>query len=248
MSLVLTSRENKIQRITINRPEKRNALSIELCHDLLAAFREAEVDTAVSVVLLDAAGPTFSAGMDLGEIAGPDFIRQADVHEQLLTIGFNYSKPIIAAVQGAVFGGAVALAANAHVVVAAEDTKFCCTEIHIALWPYVAFRAIEAAVGERRAMELALTGRVALANEAYEWGLVTQVCPQEKLSEIVTRLARQMEAFDADALSQGVQFINQSRGLPPEEAGMVARRFRDRAFQSSAFQAAVKKFLGKHPT
>jgi TPP-dependent indolepyruvate ferredoxin oxidoreductase alpha subunit len=74
---------------------------------------------------------------------------------------------------------------------------------------------------------------------------VTQVCPQEKLSEVATRLARQMEAFDAEALSQGVQFINQSRGLPAEEVGMAARRFRDRAFQSSAFQAAVKKFLGR---
>jgi hypothetical protein len=54
-----------------------------------------------------------------------------------------------------------------------------------------------------------------------------------------------MEAFDAEALSQGVQFINQSRGLPPEEAGMVARRFRDRAFQSPAFRLAVQKFLAK---
>lgn len=243
MSLVLATRENKIQRITINRPDKRNALSIELCHDLLNAFREAEVDPAVSVVLLDAAGPSFSAGMDLGEIAEADFVRSADVHEELLTIGFRYSKPIIAAVQGAVFGGAVALVANAHVAVAAEDAKFCCTEIHIALWPYVAFRAIEAAVGERRAMELALTGRVAMAREAYEWGLVSQVVPAEKLDEAATRLAVQMEAFDAEALSQGIQFVNQSRGLSPEEAGMIARRFRDRAFQSHAFHSAVKKFL-----
>ena len=94
-------------------------------------------------------------------------------------------------------------------------------------------------------MELALTGRVALAQEAYEWGLVTQVVPQEKLGEAATRFAVQMEAFDGEALSQGVQFINQSRGLPPEEAGMIARRFRDRAFQSPAFQSAVRRFLAK---
>ncbi|MBV6396818.1 MAG: 2,3-dehydroadipyl-CoA hydratase [Anaerolineales bacterium] len=245
MSLVLTSRENKIQRITINRPEKRNALSIELCHDLLHALRAAEIDPQVSVILLDAAGDSFSAGMDLGEIAEPDFLRMADVHEELLTIGYRYSKPIVAAVQGAVFGGAVALAANAHVVVAAEDTKFCCTEIHIGIWPYVAFRAIEAAVGNRRAMELALTGRVALAQEAYEWGLVTQVVPQAKAGEVATRCAVAMEAFDGQALSQGVQFVNQSRGLAPEQAGMVARRFRERAFQSPTFQSAVRRFLEK---
>ncbi len=147
---VIATREGRVFRITLNRPEKRNALNLELCRDLLAAFRQAEADEEVGVILLDAAGPSFCAGMDLTEILEPDFVRQADVHEELLTIGFRYSKPIIAAVQGAVFGGAVALAANAHVVVAAEDAQFCCTEIHIAFWPYVAFRAIEAA-GENAA-------------------------------------------------------------------------------------------------
>lgn len=245
MSLVLTSRENKIQRITINRPEKRNALSLQLCRELLAAFREAESDSRVSVVLLDAAGPSFSSGMDLGEIAEPEFVRMADVHEDLLTIGARYSKPIIAAVQGAVFGGAVALVASAHIVVAAEDARFCSTEIHIGIWPYVAFRAIASAIGERRATELALTGRVASAAEAYEWGLAHRVVPTEQLQKAATRLAVQMEAFDADALSQGLLFIQQSHRLHSEEAGLVARQFRDRAFQSDAFRSAVKAFLAK---
>ncbi len=75
---VITSHENRVFRITINRPEKRNALSIKLCRDLLGAFRQAESDEGVSVVLLDAAGPSFSSGMDLGEILDPDFVRQAD--------------------------------------------------------------------------------------------------------------------------------------------------------------------------
>ncbi len=242
---VIISKDNKVCRITINRPEKRNALSLALCRELLGAFREAESDNSISVVLLDAAGKSFSSGMDLGEIAEPDFIHQADVHEELLTIGSRFSKPIIAAVQGAVFGGAVALVASAHIVVAAEDAKFCSTEIHIGLWPYVAFRAIASAIGERRATELALTGRVASAAEAYEWGLVHRVVPTDRLQETATRLAVQMEAFDADALSQGLLFIQQSHRLHPEEAGLAARQFRDRAFQSDAFRSAVRAFLAK---
>lgn len=245
---VIVSQTGKTCRITLNRPEKRNALSIALCRDLLAAFRQAESDQSVSVVLLDAAGPSFSAGMDLSEILDPNFIRDADVHEELLTIGARYSKPIIAAVQGAVFGGAVALAANAHIVVAAENAKFCSTEIHIGLWPFVAFRAIASAIGERRATELALTGRVATAAEAYEWGLAHQVVPADRLLETATRLAVQMEAFDAEALSQGLLFLQQTHRLNPEEAGLAARQFRDRAFQSEAFRSAVRVFLSKHPS
>lgn len=245
MSLVLVSKTNKTCRITINRPEKRNALSIALCRELLGAFRDAESDSSVSVVLLDAAGPSFSSGMDLGEILDPNFIRDADVHEELLTIGARFSKPIIAAAQGAVFGGAVALVASAHIVVAAQEARFCSTEIHIGLWPYVAFRAIASAIGERRATELALTGRVATAAEAYEWGLAHRVVPAEALKETATRLAVQMEAFDADALSQGLLFLQQSQRLNPDEAGLAARQFRDRAFQSDAFRNAVKAFLAK---
>jgi len=242
---VIFSRENKVCRITINRPEKRNALSIQLCRELLGAFRQAESDSGVSVVLLDAAGPSFSSGMDLGEILDPDFARQADVHEELLTIGSRFSKPIIAAVQGAVFGGAVALVASAHIVVAAEDAQFCSTEIHIGMWPYVAYRAIASAIGERRATELALTGRVASAADAYEWGLVNQVVPADRLHETAIRLAVRVAAFDREALSQGLMFLQQSRGLHPDEAGLLARRFRDRAFESDAFRDAVKSFLSK---
>jgi methylglutaconyl-CoA hydratase len=242
---VITSKTNKTFRITINRTEKRNALSIALCRELMSAFREAESDSSVSVVLLDAAGPSFSAGMDLSEILDPNFIRDADVHEELLTIGTRYSKPIIAAVQGAAFGGAVALVASAHIVVAAEDAKFCSTEIHIGMWPYVAFRAIANALGERRAAELALTGRVVPASEAYEWGLVHHVVPAETLLETATRIAVQMEAFDAEALSQGRLFIQQSHRLHPVDAGLMARQFRDRAFQSDAFRSSVQKFLAK---
>ena len=242
---VVTSRKNRVFHITINRPEKRNALSIKLCRELLGAFRQAESDEGVSVVLFDAAGPSFSSGMDLSEILDPDFVRQADVHEELLTIGSHFSKPIIAAVQGAVFGGAVALVASAHIVVAAQDAKFCSTEIHIGMWPYVAFRAIASAIGERRATELALTGRVASAMEAYEWGLVHRVVPADQLSETANSLAVQMAAFDADALSQGLLFIQQSHRLNVDEAGMVARQFRDRAFTSDAFRSAVQSFLAK---
>ncbi len=244
-SLVLTARHGRVFRITLNRPEKRNALSLALCHELLKVFRQAEADEQVRVVVLDAAGPAFSAGMDLSEVLEPDFLRQADVHEELFTLGLRYSKPIVAAVHGAVFGGAVALVASAHLVVAAEDARFCSTEIHIGMWPYVAFRSIVAAIGERRATELAITGRVASASEAYEWGLVHRLAPAEKVLETALRLATEIASFDPVALSQGLLFVQQSRRLPAEEVGLLARQFRERAVRSSTFRSAIQAFLNK---
>lgn len=243
--MIRTTREGRVLRLTLNRPEKRNALSIEMCRDLVTELRRAEADESLGVILLDAAGPNFSSGMDLSEILDPEMARKADIHEELFTLGRNFSKPIVAAVQGAVFGGAVALVASAHITVAAQDVRFCCTEIHIGMWPYVAFRPIAEAIGERHAAELALTGRVVSAAEALDLGLVHRVVAGEQVSETATRLAAQMAAFDADALLQGLLFIQQTRGMDWEQAGLVARQFRDRAFKSAAFRKSVQEFLAR---
>ena len=82
------------------------------------------------------------------------------LHEQLFTIGVRLEKPMVAAVHGAALGGGTGLVANCHVVVALRDAAFGLTEIRLGLWPFLVFRAVAAALGERRAMELALTGRV----------------------------------------------------------------------------------------
>lgn len=240
-----TSREGRILRVTLSRPEKRNALNIELCGRLVEAFEEAERDDGVNVALLDAEGTAFCAGMDLEEILDPEAAARAEIHERLFGIGARIRKPIIAAVQGPALGGGMALAANAHLVVAAEDATFGLTEIRIALWPYVVFRAVKLAVGERRALELSLTGRIAGASEAREWGLVQQVTTAAELRARAMELAARIAAFSPEAISQGLDFTRRTRELGWEEAGATAREFRARAFASPAFRSAARAFLDR---
>jgi methylglutaconyl-CoA hydratase len=238
-----TRREDHVLRLTLSRPEKRNALSIGMCRELVSAFSEAEADDGVNVILLDAEGKAFCAGMDLAEILDPEAARQAEVHEQLFTIGARIRKPIVAAVQGPALGGGMALAANAHVILAAEEATFGLTEIRIALWPYVVFRAAKLAVGDRRALELSLTGRIAGAAEAREWGLVNHVLPAAELSARARKVAALIAAFDPGAISQGLEFTHRTRESASEEAGAIAREYRARAFASPAFQTAARAFL-----
>ena len=115
---------------------------------------------AIRCVLIDAAGNFFSAGMDLDEALSPDASEKTAIHERLFTLGARATKPIVAAVQGPALGGGVGLMANAHIVVAAHGTTFGLTEIRIGMWPFVIFRSVSNAIGERRATELALTGRI----------------------------------------------------------------------------------------
>ena len=176
-------REGRLLRLTLNRPDKRNALNAALCRALVTALEDAARDPAVGAILLTADGKAFCAGMDLAEIEpGADAEEINAVHEQLFTVGARLTKPLIAAVHGAALAGGTGLVANCHIVVAAPGATFGLTEIRLGLWPFLVYRAVAAALGDRRTMELSLTGRIFDAAEARQIGLVHEVvdAPQER--------------------------------------------------------------------
>ena len=135
-SLVI-SQEGRVRRITLARPEKRNALSVELCEALLNAFEDAERDTSTGAILLDAQGKVFCAGMDLDEALDKGPRGELQSHERLFTVGFRIAKPIVAAVHGPVLAGGLGLLCNAHVAVAAMGSSFGVTEMRIGMFPSV---------------------------------------------------------------------------------------------------------------
>src|SRR5947209_10171662 len=149
--LLETAREGRVFRLVLNRPEKRNALNIELCRALLDTLETAARDRSIGAILLTASGKSFCAGMDLAEIAegGESNVMNA-LHEQLFTIGARLEKPLVAAVEGAALGGGTGLVANCHIVVGSREATFGLTEIRLGLWPFLVFGAVSAALGERR--------------------------------------------------------------------------------------------------
>src|ERR1035438_3781078 len=170
---LIPAREGRVLHLTLARPEKRNALNLALCHDLVASIEDGAHDPQVGAILLTAEGPAFCAGMDLSEIElGGDSTAMDAIHEQLFTLGSRITKPLIAGVQGPALGGGTGLIANCHVVVAGPDARFGLTEIRLGLWPFLIFRAVSIALGERRTVELSLTGRIFPAAEARELALI----------------------------------------------------------------------------
>jgi len=180
-----------VLRVTLNRPEKRNALNLALCEELVEAFDQADVDQGVGAIVVHGNGPAFCAGMDLRETADVDQVQLASIHELLFTSIQRLRTPVIAAVHGAALAGGTGLAANAHIVYARPDARFGLTEIRIGLWPVLIFRAVQHAMGERRTVELSLTGREFKAAEAKDFSLVSEV--------VEDPLARAMETAAAIA-------------------------------------------------
>jgi enoyl-CoA hydratase/carnithine racemase len=244
MSLEI-NREGRVLRLTLNRPEKRNALSIALCHKLVDAFDEAEGDSTIGAILLDAKGPVFCAGMDLEEVLAPEAAARTAIHEKIFTLGSRIAKPIVAAIQGPALGGGVGLVANAHVVVAAQGCSFGLTELRIAMWPFVIFRAVANAIGERRATELSLTTRIFSAPEALQYGLVTELAPAFELDDRASAIAAQLSESSSEAIATGLAFVRRARELDSDAAGALAREMRGQAFASADFREGVTAFHEK---
>ncbi|MDP9169680.1 MAG: enoyl-CoA hydratase-related protein, partial [Acidobacteriota bacterium] len=144
-------------------------------------------------------------------------------------------------VQGAALGGGTGLVANAHIVIAAPGARFGLTEIRIGLWPVLIMRAVALAVGERRATELSLTGRTFDAEEAWGYGLVTEVAddPLERASAIAQAVSRQ----SAVAMSAGLDYIRAIRREGWEKAGAAGRELRLQLMAGADFKARATAFL-----
>ena len=239
------SREGRVLLLALNRPEKRNALNLDLCRALGDGLDAAEADPGVGAVLLSGNGRSFCAGMDLNEVLSRESGPINEVHERIFTAGIRMTKPVVAAVHGAALAGGTGLAANCHIVVAAEDATFGLTEIRLGLWPFIIFRSVAAAVGERRATELALTGRIFGSGEAREYGLVHHLVASADLMARARDIAGAIAEASPTAVRSGLAFVRDARGKTWEEAGALARRMRNEVFRSADFEEGIRAFQEK---
>jgi methylglutaconyl-CoA hydratase len=194
---VLCAEAHGIATITLNRPEKRNAISYELIDDLIAALKQAAASPA-QVMVLTGAGKAFCSGMDL------DNLKQltARTHEQNLADSetmaslfrtlYDFPKPTIAAVNGPAIAGGTGLATLCDFTLAVPEAKFGYTEVRIGFVPAIVSSFLIANVGEKRARDLLLTGRIFGAEEAHKLGLVNEIVAPEQLMSRALELANQL--------------------------------------------------------
>ena len=204
-----------VARVTLNRPEVRNALNEALLRELESTLRRLEDDPAARVVVLRGAGDrAFCAGADLKKVADRGTTLQARESfgglARILEHMARMRTPVIAQVHGYALAGGCGLAAGADVVVAAEDATFGLPEIKVGLLPLIVMAPILRAVGRKRGLLMILSGEPVSAREAYEMGLVSRLVPRGELDGAVGALARTLAGYSPTAL-----------GLAKEAAAMV---------------------------
>jgi len=245
MSLLLIERQERVLRLTLNRPDKRNALNEEMCRLLVDAIAGAQDDPHVGSILIDANGRVFSAGMDLDEAVSGNDVGTSAIHEELFSLGRKSKKPIIAYINGPAMGGGLGLVAQAHVAVAAQGSLFGLTEIRIGLWPFLIYRCMEEAIGSRRTLELSITGRLFSTQEALAWGLIHQVAHAFEAEDRASAIARDISKASPEAIGLGFEYARGARGKTWTQAGEFAAKLRARCMVSADFKEGVAAFHEK---
>ncbi len=179
--------------ITIDREERRNALSAEVIDGLLEALRQASAAGGPVVVVLTGAGEkAFCAGGDIGGFAVDTAESAPAAIGRLLDALWHHPKPTVARVNGRALGGGFGLMMACDLAVAADDVEVGMPEINLGLWPHVITAVVQRTVPRRLALELMFTGRRVPAEEALRWGMVNRVVPRDQLDEAVDELVGQI--------------------------------------------------------
>lgn len=248
MDLVLRETADHVATLTLNHPEKRNALSRALLQCLRGCLHELAADRQVRVVVLRAAGPVFSSGHDLREMVGAAPEATASLFalctEVMLGIQ-QLPQPVIAAVHGLATAAGCQLVASCDLVVAAEEASFATPGVKIGLFCTTPGVALARAVSPKKAMEMLLTGSPINAHEAERVGLVNRVVPRDRLAEETRRLAEQISQASASVVALGKRAFYAQLPLPCDEAYAVAQPIMaDNAGQRDA-QEGMRAFLEK---
>jgi enoyl-CoA hydratase/carnithine racemase len=203
---LLVTQDGPAARIVLNRPEKRNALSLDLMEEMIAALREASAKPVNRAIVIEGAGPAFSAGHDLSEMIGREREFLAHLFDRcsvMMQTIHEVPQPVIAKVHGVATAAGCQLVAACDLAVAAEGTRFATPGVKIGLFCSTPMVPVSRAVGRKRAMQMLVTGDPIDAATALDWGLVNRVVPREELEPAVLELVRAIARSSAYTIATG---------------------------------------------
>src|SRR5438874_3111572 len=181
---ICVASEGNVTILTLNRPQRRNALSLGLMQEMIACLNDIGSSREIRAVIVAAAGKVFSSGHDLSEMVGRDineYRRLFDVCTELMTRLQTIPQPVIAEVQGIATAAGCQLVATCDLAIAAEEAAFATPGVKIGLFCTTPMVALTRAIGRKRALEMLLTGEMVDARTAADWGLINRVVPAGEL-------------------------------------------------------------------
>ncbi len=240
--------EGNIALVTLNRPQRRNALSLALMQELIDCLGVIRGRRDLRVVILAAAGKVFSAGHDLSEMVGRDineYRRLFDVCTELMAKLQSIPQPVIAEVQGIATAAGCQLVATCDLAIAADDATFATPGVKIGLFCTTPMVALSRVIGRKRALEMLLTGQLIDAQRAAEWGLVNRVVAASELRAETRKLADNIAQASDMVVALGKEAYYTQVDLDQSKAYAYAKEVMSMNSLAHDAQEGISSFLGK---
>jgi enoyl-CoA hydratase/carnithine racemase len=240
--------DGSVATVTLNRPQRRNALSLGLMLELIGCLEEIGRNREIRAVILAAAGKVFCAGHDLSEMTGRDineYRRIFDVCTDLMTKIQSIPQPVIAQVQGIATAAGCQLVAACDLAVAAEEAAFATPGVKIGLFCTTPMVALTRSIGRKRALEMLLTGDLVDARTAADWGLVNRVVPAAELADAARRMAAKVADASPLVVALGKQAFYTQIDLDQPKAYAYAKEMMSMNALAADAQEGMGAFLEK---
>ncbi len=247
---ILFDTEDKVGTITLNRPEKRNALSLELMLEMIDLLKRLREKREVHAVILKGNGPAFCAGHDMAEMVGDEkeithFRTIFGVCSEMMLLLHKIPQPVIAQVHGIATAAGCQLVAACDLAIASEDARFATPGVKIGLFCTTPMVPLVRVIGRRRAMKMLLTGDFISAKEAERYGLVNEEVPFDKLDRRVKEFASEIAEYSGWTIGIGKEAFYSQIDMEEREAYSYAREVIASNCLTYDAQEGMKAFLEK---
>jgi len=239
-----------ILSITLNRPEKRNAINTVMGNEIAYALSYASQESNVRVVIIQAKGEVFCAGGDLASMSG-------QVEETVSTVpktgGFdsisllirNINKPVICKIQGSVYAGALLMVSNATHAIAVNDAKFAAPEIKRGIWPFMVMAGLFRVMPKRQGLDFIMRGEVIDAMTAEKYGLITRAVAKEELDQTVNKLATDFANLPPNTMKMGLEAYNRQDAMAFDDALPYLKEQLAKCLQAEDAKEGIAAFFEK---
>lgn len=245
---LLFRREENISVITLNRPNRRNALSLQLMRDLIACLNDVANDSSIRALILSANGKVFSSGHDLSELTGQSVAVYREIFDtcaQLMLRVQSIPQPVIAEVQGVATAAGCQLVATCDLAIASTEATFATPGVRIGLFCSTPMVALTRAVGRKRALQMLMTGEAICAQTAAEWGLINSAVAAADLPEATRALARRIASASSLTVGIGKQAFYSQIELDQQRAYNYAKEIMTMNALAQDAQEGITAFIEK---
>tara|TARA_B100001113_G_scaffold68650_1_gene53067 strand:- start:3944 stop:4729 length:786 start_codon:yes stop_codon:yes gene_type:complete len=237
--------KNKIMTITLDRPEKKNALNNVMMNEINYAIAYAKQEKGIRVVVFAASGDIFCAGADLSQTKSESNVPRLEGSDDISLSLRHLYKPVICKIQGSVLAGALLIVSNSTHAIAVNEATFSAPEIHRGLWPFMVMAGLFRVMPKRAGLDFIMRGRPIDSKKAKEWGLINESVKKEELNEKVDKLANELASLAPETMRFGLEAYEIQDSKSFDEALPYLREQIAKCFEGKDAKEGIAAFLEK---